>query len=58
MNLSLETRLQKRIHASLYALIFLSTLLGLSVLLESCANNRRAMKKETFSSGQQAIRID
>jgi len=33
---SLEDRLQKRTHASLYALIFLTVLLGLSVLLEGC----------------------
>lgn len=33
---SLDNRLQKRIYASLYALIFLTVLLGLSVLLEGC----------------------
>jgi hypothetical protein len=33
---TLEQRLQKRIHVSLYALLFLTTLLGLSVLLEGC----------------------
>jgi hypothetical protein len=32
---ALNTRLQKRIHASLYALLFLTTLLVISVLLES-----------------------
>ncbi|MEX2230513.1 MAG: hypothetical protein WD824_00015 [Cyclobacteriaceae bacterium] len=35
---SLENRLQKRIHVSLYALLFLTTLLGLSVLLEGCTD--------------------
>lgn len=32
-----ETRMQKKIHVFLYALLFLGTLLGLSVLLESCS---------------------
>lgn len=35
---TLEQRLQKRIHVCLYALIFLTTLLGLSVLLEGCTD--------------------
>lgn len=35
---TLENRLQKRIHVSLYALLFLTTLLGLSVLLEGCGD--------------------
>lgn len=34
----LETRLQKRMHVSLYALLFLTCLLGLSVLLEGCTD--------------------
>jgi hypothetical protein len=34
---TLETRLQKRIYVSLYALLFLAALLGLSVILEGCA---------------------
>lgn len=34
---TLESRLQKRIHVSLYALLFLTVLLGLSVLLEGCS---------------------
>jgi len=42
---TLEIRLQKRMHASLYALIFLTTILGISVLLESC-------------EGKQEVRID
>lgn len=35
---TLENRLQKRVHISLYALLFLTTLLGLSVLLEGCTD--------------------
>jgi len=35
---TLENRLQKRIHVSLYALLFLTTLLALSVLLEGCTD--------------------
>jgi hypothetical protein len=35
---TLENRLQKRIHVSLYALLFLTVLLGISVLLEGCAD--------------------
>jgi hypothetical protein len=35
---TLDKRLQKRIYASLYALLFLTGLLGLSVLLEGCAD--------------------
>jgi hypothetical protein len=35
---TLENRLQKRVHVSLYALLFLTTLLGLSVLLEGCTD--------------------
>jgi hypothetical protein len=35
---TLDTRLRKRIHVSLYALLFLTGLLGLSVLLESCTD--------------------
>jgi hypothetical protein len=36
---TLDTRLRKRIHVSLYALLFLTGLLGLSVLLESCTDS-------------------
>lgn len=35
---TLNNRLQKRIHVSLYALLFLTVLLGISVLLEGCTN--------------------
>lgn len=36
---TLENRLQKRIHLSLYAILFLTALLGLSVLLEGCSDS-------------------
>ena len=36
---TLDNRLQKRIHVSLYALLFLTVLLGISVLLEGCSNS-------------------
>jgi len=36
---TLDNRLQKRIHVSLYALLFLTVLLGISVLLEGCTNS-------------------
>jgi hypothetical protein len=35
---TLDARLKKRIHVSLYALLFLTGLLGLSVLLEGCTD--------------------
>ena len=35
---TLENRLQKRVYISLYALLFMMTLLGLSVLLEVCTD--------------------
>lgn len=38
MNL-LENRIQKRLHVSLYALLFLTALLGLSVILEGCSDS-------------------
>lgn len=34
----LETRIQKRLHVSLYALLFLTVLLGLSVILGGCSD--------------------
>lgn len=39
---TLENKLQKRLHVSLYALTFLAVLLGLSVLLEGCSDEREA----------------
>jgi hypothetical protein len=36
---TLETRLRTRIHTSLYALLFLTGLLGLSVILEGCSDS-------------------
>lgn len=45
---TLENRLQKRIHVSLYALLFLTTLLGLSVLLEGCADKCEVTNEYTY----------
>jgi hypothetical protein len=41
---TLEARLQKRRHLSLYALFFLALLLGLSVLLESGKSKNLSLK--------------
>jgi hypothetical protein len=41
---TLEVRLQRRIHASLYALLFLTVLLGISVVLEGCAEEKESGK--------------
>jgi hypothetical protein len=35
----LEVRLQRRMHVSLYALLFLTILLGISILLEGCSQS-------------------
>jgi len=45
---TLENRLQKRIHASLYALLFLTGLLGLSVLLEGCTDKCDVTYRYTY----------
>lgn len=45
---TLENRLQKRIHVSLYALLFLITLLGLSVLLEGCTDKCEITNEYTY----------
>jgi hypothetical protein len=45
---TLENRLQKRIHISLYALLFLTTLLGLSVLLEGCTDRCEVTHEYTY----------
>jgi hypothetical protein len=45
---TLENRLQKRIHVSLYALLFLVTLLGLSVLLEGCTDKCEVTNEYTY----------
>ena len=42
---TLEMRLQRRINASLYALLFLTVLLGISVLLEGCSKEGKQSKK-------------
>jgi hypothetical protein len=41
---TLEVRLQRRVHASLFALLFLTVLLGISVLLEGCTKNVQTKK--------------
>lgn len=44
---TLENRLQKRIYVSLYALLFLTVLLGLSVILEGCTiKNEMSIKQK------------
>jgi|GEM_PF-2071751 len=43
---TLEIRLQRRMHVSLYALLFLTALLGFTVLLDGCAFNREV--KNTY----------
>jgi hypothetical protein len=45
---TLETRLEKRLHVSLYALLFLTILLGLSVLLEGCTDNDETETKYSY----------
>ena len=45
---TLENRLQKRIHVSLYALLFMITLLGLSVLLEGCTDKCEVTNEYTY----------
>jgi hypothetical protein len=40
---ALETRLRRRIYVSLYALLFLTILLGVSIFLEGCSG----LKNET-----------
>lgn len=45
---TLENRLQRRIHVSLYALVFLTVLLGLSVLLESCTDSCEVKNVYTY----------
>lgn len=41
---TIDVRLQRRIHASLFALLFLTVLLGISVLLEGCSKNVQVKK--------------
>ena len=45
---TLENRLQKRMHVSLYALLFLTTLLGLSVLLEGCTDKCEVTREYVY----------
>ena len=48
---ALEIRLQKRMNASLYALAFLTSLLGLSIVLESCKEKREVNLKTNYDTG-------
>lgn len=45
---TLENRLQKRIHVSLYALLFLTVLLGISVLLEGCSDKCEVTREYVY----------
>jgi hypothetical protein len=45
---SLDLRLKKRMHVSLYALIFMTVLLGLSVILEGCADSCETKIRYTY----------
>ena len=45
---TLENRLQKRIYVSLYALVFLTLLLGISVLLEGCSDTCEITNEYTY----------
>ena len=45
---TLRERLQKRLHTSLYALLFLVTLLGLSVVLEGCSDKCEVTKEYVY----------
>jgi hypothetical protein len=44
----IEDKLQRRIHLSLYAILFLTLLLGLSVLLESCSDTCEATTEYVY----------
>ena len=44
----LETRIQKRLHVSLYALLFLTVLLVLSVMLEGCTDKCEATRHYVY----------
>ncbi len=45
---ALEKRIQKRVHVSLFALLFLTALLGLSVLLEGCTDTCETTTKYVY----------
>lgn len=49
---TLESRLQKRMHISLYALLFLTVLLGLSIVLEGCSDSDAVKHPYTDASTQ------
>jgi hypothetical protein len=43
---SLKTRLQKRIHVSVYTLLTFTTLFGISFLTESCADKKMSFQEQ------------
>jgi hypothetical protein len=45
---TLDIRLQKRMHVSLYALLFLTVLLGISILLEGCSDTCETKMQYTY----------
>jgi hypothetical protein len=45
---TLDVRLQKRMHVSLYALLFLTVLLGISILLEGCSDSCETKIQYTY----------
>jgi hypothetical protein len=45
---TLDVRLQKRMHVSLYALLFLTVLLGISILLEGCSDSCETKVQYTY----------
>lgn len=45
---TLDVRLQKRMHVSLYALLFLTVLLGISILLEGCSDTCETKVQYTY----------
>lgn len=45
---TLDTRLEKRLHVSLYALLFLTILLGVSVILEGCTDKGGPATKYSY----------
>jgi hypothetical protein len=54
----LDIRLQKRINASLYTLIVLTGLLGLSVLFESCQVKQEVKNDDSNYSNSKGIALE
>ena len=55
---TLEIRLQRRIHASLYALLFLTVLLGISVLLEGCSKEVKQSEKSNIQDYRASLCVE